>query len=57
MDLFHVRGDDRTPQADPVPGALPALWRQNVPDVEVALSSGAEGLGALTLCSKTCWRA
>jgi hypothetical protein len=48
MDLFHVRGDDHKPQADPLPSALPALSRHDVPDVAVAVPSGAEGLAALT---------
>jgi hypothetical protein len=48
MDLFHVRGDNHKPQTDSMPGALPALWRHNVRDLEVALRGDAKGLGALT---------
>jgi hypothetical protein len=47
MDLFHVRGDNHKPQADPLPGALPALWRHNVPDLAAALPGNAKGFGAL----------
>jgi hypothetical protein len=47
MDLFHVRRDNHKPQADRVPGALPALWRYHVPDLEIALPADAKGVGAL----------
>ena len=48
MDLLHVRRDNHKPQADPLPGALPGLWRHHVRDLEVALPADAQGLGALT---------
>lgn len=53
MDLFHVRRDNHKPQSGPLPGALLALWRHNVRDLEVALPGDAEGLGALTKTGRT----
>src|SRR5262250_198979 len=47
MDLLHVRRDDDKPQADRVPGALLALPRHHVPDLEVALPGAAKNLEAL----------
>jgi hypothetical protein len=46
MDLFHVRRDNHKPQADFLPGALLALSRHHVPDLEVALRRDAKGLEA-----------
>ena len=48
MDLFHLRRDNHKPQTDPLPGALPALSRHHVRDLEIALPGDAKGLGALT---------
>jgi hypothetical protein len=48
MDLLHVRRGNHQPQTDPLPGALPALWRYNVRDLELALPADEKGLGALT---------
>jgi hypothetical protein len=47
MDLLHVRRDDHNPQTDPLPGALPALWRHNVRDLEVAVSGDTKGLARI----------
>jgi len=48
MDLLHVRRDDHSRQTDALPGALWALWRHHVPDLEVAVPRDAKGFGALT---------
>lgn len=48
MDLFHVRRDNHKLQADSLPGALLALWRHHVRDLEVALPADAKRVGALT---------
>ena len=54
MDLLHVRRDDHNPQTHPLPGALLALSRHNVRNLEVAVSGDTKGLARIVL---TGWQA
>ena len=50
---FTCGRDDHKRRTDPLPGALLALRRHNVRDLEVAVPGDAKGFGALTKTVRT----